>query len=74
MMNIQTLKDGEMQRVPAQRNPEVPEQIGALCVHVRCNLAQMAQGQREMTDDELLFANTGCGGFAWLDDPAEDVY
>lgn len=41
---------------------------------IRYNLAIAAQRLPEMTDEEVIIANHGKGGFDWLNDPAEDAY
>jgi hypothetical protein len=51
-----------------------PKAIGSHFIRVKYDLSKSVQGLPEMTPDELLEANAQAGGYAWLDDPSEDVY
>lgn len=73
MENI--LQEPKVQRV-VQHDPNtnVPERIAAAFIRIKYNLSISIQKRPEMTDEELLIANSSVGGFDWLNDPSEDVY
>jgi len=72
-MNRLIPKEPEVQRV-IQHDPNVPQRVAGTFIRIRYNLAIAAQRLPEMTDEEVIIANHGKGGFDWLNDPAEDAY
>lgn len=58
----------------SQSDPDVPKRISGQFIRIRHDLSLAVQKLPEMSDDELIAANKASGGFAWLDDPSEDIY
>lgn len=58
----------------SQNDPDVPKRVSGQFIRIRYDLSQAVQKLPEMSDVELIIANEARGGFAWLDDPSEDVY
>ncbi len=48
--------------------------IGGQFIRIKKDMSMEVQTLPEMTDEEVLKANEAAGGFAWLKDPAEDIY
>lgn len=71
-MDTVILKEPEVQRM-VPPNSAVPERVGAHFIRIRYNLANIVQRLPEMSDEEVIIANHGKGGFDWLNDPSEDV-
>jgi hypothetical protein len=62
-----------LQMLP-QSDPDVPKRISGQFIRIQHDLSVAVQKLPEMTDQELLIANKERGGFAWMDDPSEDIY
>jgi hypothetical protein len=57
-----------------QSEPSEPKRISGTFIRWTYDVAKEIQKKPEMSDQEILIANQQAGGFAWLENPSEDIY
>jgi hypothetical protein len=62
-----------MQRVRSIHADEATK-VSGVFLRMRVNCEDVICARPDMTDQEIIKANEGRGGLAWLNDPKEDVY